>query len=94
MAWNAITFDEFVVISHKPTAQWYVANILPLIVSPFLLREPELTFQHDKFWLQTVCVSMNFLQAFSILPWPASSSDLSSIEHIWDVYAFFCLLKK
>lgn len=47
---GAMSFDNqtpLVVISGTLTAQWYIVDILQLVVLPYLLRHPELTFQHN-----------------------------------------------
>ncbi|GFX68304.1 transposable element Tc1 transposase [Trichonephila clavipes] len=72
------------VISGTLTAQYYVGDILRLVVSPFLLRHPRLTLQHDNDRLHTARVVLNCLQTC-----PNFLGQLgyliSPIEHIWDI---------
>ncbi|GFY14399.1 hypothetical protein TNCV_1021641 [Trichonephila clavipes] len=42
-------------------------------------------FSEDKARTHAACVAMNCLTACQILPCPAGSPDLSSIEHVWDM---------
>ena len=51
----------------------------------FLLQHPRFIFQHDSASLHTVHVSMNCLQACSILPWLAWSPDLYGCT-LWERY--------
>ncbi|GFT02578.1 DDE_3 domain-containing protein [Trichonephila clavipes] len=38
----------------------------------------------DNARLHTAIVAQDFLRHFQILSWPARSSDLSPVEHVWD----------
>jgi transposase len=43
-------------------------------------------FQHDNAWPHVARICFQFLEAENVpvLPWPENSSDMSSIEHVWD----------
>ncbi|UYV82585.1 hypothetical protein LAZ67_22000050 [Cordylochernes scorpioides] len=88
MVWGTISFDSrtpLVVIPGTLTAQRYVDDILRPVLLPFLSHHPGLTFQQDNARPHTARVTMDCLQSCRTLPWPARSTDLSPIEHIWDV---------
>ncbi|GFY36521.1 transposable element Tc1 transposase [Trichonephila clavipes] len=50
----------------------------------FLNGLPGAIFQQDNARLHTARVAQDFLHRFQTLPWPASSPDLSPVEHVWD----------
>ncbi|GFV22971.1 DDE_3 domain-containing protein [Trichonephila clavipes] len=66
------------------TGQRYVDDILRSHVGPFLNSLPGATFQQDNARPHTPRVSQDFLRHFQILAWPARSSDLSPVDHVWD----------
>ena len=76
---------SLIVIFGTLTAQRYVDDILPPVVLPFLLRLSGLNFQQDDARPHTKYIVMNCLQACCTIPWPATSLDLSPMQHIWDV---------
>ncbi|GFV01157.1 DDE_3 domain-containing protein [Trichonephila clavipes] len=41
-------------------------------------------FQHDNARPHRARVAQNFLRHFNTLPWPARSTDLSPVEHVWN----------
>ncbi|GFS88693.1 transposable element Tc1 transposase [Trichonephila clavipes] len=51
---------------------------------PFLNGLPGAIFQQDNACPHTERVSQDFLRHFRTLPWPARTSDLSPVEHVWD----------
>ncbi|GFW91570.1 transposable element Tcb2 transposase [Trichonephila clavipes] len=51
---------------------------------PFLNGLPEAIFQQDNARPHTARVAQDFLRHFHTLPWPARSTDLSPVEHVWD----------
>ena len=55
------------------------------IVVPFLCRN-HLIFQHDDARPHVARICKQFLEAENVpvLPWPAYSSDMSPIKHVWD----------
>ena len=88
MAWDTFSFDRLtplVVNSCTLTAEQYVDDILPPAVSSLLLRHSGLNFQHDNARQHTELVVKKYLQAFLALPWSVRLSDLSPMQHIWNV---------
>ncbi|GFV39214.1 DDE_3 domain-containing protein [Trichonephila clavipes] len=65
------------------TGQRYVDDILRPHVGPFLNGLPEAIFEQDNARPHTATVAHDFLRHFQTLPWPARSSDLSPVEHVW-----------
>jgi transposase len=45
-------------------------------------------YQQDNAWTHTARIPMDFLNSANIrvMPWPALSPDLASIEHAWDEF--------
>ena len=71
--WDTISLDirtPLVIIFRTLTVQWYVDDILPSVVSLFLLQQLGITFYQDNVRLHTEYVKMNCLQACPIHPWP------------------------
>ncbi|GFW47774.1 transposable element Tcb1 transposase [Trichonephila clavipes] len=66
------------------TAQRYVHDILQPHVLSLIQWLSEAIFQQDNAQPHTVRLSQDCLRTVTDLPWPARSSDLSPIEHIWD----------
>ncbi|GFX56601.1 DDE_3 domain-containing protein [Trichonephila clavipes] len=66
------------------TGQRYVDDMLRPHVGPFLNDLPGAMFQLDNARPHTARVAQDFLRHFQTLPWPASSPDLSPVEHVWD----------
>ncbi|GFV43103.1 transposable element Tcb2 transposase [Trichonephila clavipes] len=87
VVWGAIAYNTrppLVLIRGTMTAQRYVHDILQLHVLPLMQRLPGTLFQKGNIRPHTARVSQDCLRTVAILPWPAQSSDLSPIEHIWD----------
>ncbi|GFW44113.1 transposable element Tcb2 transposase [Trichonephila clavipes] len=66
------------------SAQRYLHDILQPHVLPLMQRLPGAIFQQDNAWSHTARVSQDYLRTVTTLPWPARSTKLSPIEHIWD----------
>ncbi|GFU00079.1 transposable element Tcb2 transposase [Trichonephila clavipes] len=73
-----------VVMRGTLTGQRYVNDILRPHVGPFLNGLPGAMFQQDNARPHTARVAQDFLRHFQTLPLPARSSDLFSVEHVWD----------
>jgi hypothetical protein len=90
MIWGGISHVErtdLKVIDGHLNRTRYRDEIIAPIVLPFLRRHRfSHVFQHDNDRCHISRVSMDFLNDNHIrtIPWPALSSDLSPIEHLWD----------
>ena len=89
MGWGGVSQHhrtELVVIADNLNAVRYSEDILPHMVS-FLQAHPDMTLQHDNANRHTACSVCDFLQDknVSVLPWPAKSTDVNPIEHVWDL---------
>ncbi|GFY27030.1 transposable element Tcb2 transposase [Trichonephila clavipes] len=66
------------------TGQRYVTDIIRPHVGSFLNGLPGAIFQQDNARPHTARVAQDFLGHFMTVPWPARSSDLSSVAQVWD----------
>ncbi|GFV25071.1 transposable element Tcb1 transposase [Trichonephila clavipes] len=85
--WRRPAYDSrstLIVMRGTLTDQRYVDDILRPHVGPFLNGLPGAIFQQDNARPHTARVARDFLRHFQTLPWPASSPDLSPVEHVWD----------
>ena len=75
---------DLVVIAGNLNAVRYRDDIPLSHVVPFLQAHPDMTPEHDNATSHTACSVCDFLQDrnVSVLPWPAKSLDLNSIEHV------------
>ncbi|GFU95498.1 DDE_3 domain-containing protein [Trichonephila clavipes] len=87
MIWGGIAYDSqstLIVMRGTLTDQRYVDDILRSLLGPFLNGLPGALFQQDNAGPHTTRVAQDFLRHFQTFPWPASSSYLSPVEHVWD----------
>ncbi|KFM76878.1 Transposable element Tc1 transposase, partial [Stegodyphus mimosarum] len=88
MVWGAIAYDSrspLVRIQDTMTAQGYLDNVVRPVAIPDLQRLPNAIFQQDNARSHSARICQHALQGMQMLPWPPYSSDLSPIEHVWDV---------
>ena len=89
MVWGGISVHsrtELLVRNGTLTGQRYVSEMLQPVVLPFV-QQHHVVLQDDNarpYWARIV---QQFLQQKNVdhLDWPAQSSDLSPIEHVWDI---------
>ncbi|UYV69717.1 Transposase [Cordylochernes scorpioides] len=88
MVWGAIAYDSrspLLRIQGTMTAQRYVYDVLRPVTLPYLQGVPNALYQQDNARPHTARISQQALQDIQMLPWPPYSSDLSPIEHVWDI---------
>ncbi|GFW34003.1 DDE_3 domain-containing protein [Trichonephila clavipes] len=66
------------------TGQRFLDDILLSFFGPFLNGLPGALFQQGNARPHTARVSQDFLRHFQTFPWPARSSYMSPVEHVWD----------
>ncbi|GBN06607.1 hypothetical protein AVEN_7478-1 [Araneus ventricosus] len=88
MVWGAIFYDNrstLVFIPRTLTANLYVSLVFQPVVLPFMNSIQGGVFQQDNARPHSAVLTQHALQSVDMLPWPARSSDLSPIEHVWDI---------
>ena len=84
MVWGAICHSTrlpLVTIRGTLNAQRYVNEVLIPVVLPFLRENPGMIYQQDNARPHTAKVTIEVLNNFNILSWPARSP----IENLWDL---------
>ena len=69
------------------TTQRYVDKVLTPVGLPFMSHHARLTFQQYNACSPIEHVTTACISACQTLPWPARSTDLSPIEHVWSIMA-------
>ena len=90
MVWWAICHGSrspLVIIPGTLNAIRYINNVTEPVLLPFLQELENSIFQQDNARPHTARVTMEYLHNSNVdmVPWPSRSSDLSLIEHIWDM---------
>lgn len=77
---------QLVTVIGNLTAIGYRDNIIWPVILPFLRQGNADVLQHDNARPNTARVTQDFLRRNNVQVhnWPARSSDLSPIEHLWD----------
>jgi hypothetical protein len=88
LVWPGISYrqqTQLHFIDVNLNAQRYSDKIPRPIVVPFICCN-HLMFQYDNARPHVARICTQFLEAENVtgLPWPAYSSDISPIEHVWD----------
>ena len=88
MVWGGISHgvkSPVIVVPGNLTAVRYRDEILCPVAVP-LVRQHQMTFQHDNARPHVARVCQVFLANNNIVPldWPPYSPDMSPIEHLWD----------
>ncbi len=88
MVWTGVCYGQRTQVHFFDgllNAQSYHDEILRPIALPFI-HDHQLVLQHDNAWLHVERICTQFLEAENIpvLAWPAYSTDMSPIEHVWD----------
>lgn len=88
MAWAGISYHHrtnLVFINGNLNAQRYRDEILVRHVRPFIRRHGG-RYQHDNARPHVARICRDYLARanIAVIPWPALSSDMAPIEHLWD----------
>ena len=89
MVWGGIIGrrkTNLIVVQGNLNAQGYINQILQHEAVPFLQRHGPAILMHDNARPHVARICRQFLNKnnVNVLPWPAVSSDMNPIEHIWD----------
>ena len=63
----------------------YIAQVGNPVLLIYIRQEGEVLFQQDNARIQTAAATQRALRGIKQLPWPATTTDLSAIEHVWDI---------
>ncbi|GFW71582.1 transposable element Tc3 transposase [Trichonephila clavipes] len=90
MVWGAIAYhgrSQLLRIVGNLNSTRYINEVLQPQAIPFLQGLPGAVFQQDNARPHVAKTVKSYLesQQVQILPWPAYSPDMSSIEHVWDI---------
>ena len=79
---------HLIVVRGNLSAQGYINQILQPEAVPFLQRHGPAILMHDNARPHVARICRQFLNRnnINVLPWPAVSSDMNLIEHIWDYF--------
>ena len=89
MVWAGISRDfktDLHIVQGRLNARNNRDNILQPIAVPFIRNNGLALLQQDNARPHTARITMDFLrqQGVNVLPWPAYSTDLNPLEHLWD----------
>ena len=63
----------------------YISHVVNSLLLPFVRQEGDVPFQQDNARPHTSAATQRALLRVQQQPWPARTSDISPIEHIWDM---------
>ena len=93
MVWGTISFNSrshLVFLQGKVSSARYIAQVVNPVLLPFLRHEGDVLFQQDNARPHTAAAMQHAFGGVEQLPWPASSPDLSPVEHVWDMMKWKC----
>ena len=79
------SLSDLVFLQSKVNSAHYIAQVVNPVLLPFLRQEVKVLFQQDKARPNTAAAIQRTLRSVQQLSWPARTSDLFPIEHIWDM---------
>ncbi|GFT26466.1 transposable element Tcb2 transposase [Trichonephila clavipes] len=90
MVWGATSYNgrsNLLRIEGNLNSNRYVREVLQPEVVPFFQGIPRAIFQQDNARPHVAKTVRDFCSAqhMQLLPWPANSTDMSPIEHVWDL---------
>ena len=74
-----------VFLQGKVNGARYIAQVVNSVLLPFLPQEGEMLLQQKNAHPHTAAAMKRSLRGVEQLPWPARITDLSPIEHVWDM---------
>ena len=86
MGWHYGLKENLIVVQGNLNSQGYINQILQPEAVPFLQRHGPAILMHDDARPHATKICRQFLNRnnVNLLPWPAVSPDINSIEYIWD----------